>query len=263
MDNFVDERDYRLLESDKYTFYILDSIMGGKCELLLTDHEKLIICFSCRPYPVWIWTPDGAAEAEKERAYELAGEYGLLTNGHTFNMKYDLAEYFIRRSSEGAAGLSIRTNMFAYDCPELIEPHVRADGESHRCAPEDMDELVEFIDLFHRETGIDQNSLEAYRRKAEEAIRNGTYFLWRNAEGRNVAVCSAKPNGNLAGIGSVYTRKEYRRRHYAENLVYRVSKMAKEAGHMPMLYTNADYAASNACYGKIGFVLRGKLCTIG
>ena len=30
-----------------------------------------------------------------------------------------------------------------------------------------------------------------------------------------------------------------------------------------MLYTDADYKASNACYEKIGFILRGKLCTIG
>ena len=29
-----------------------------------------------------------------------------------------------------------------------------------------------------------------------------------------------------------------------------------------MLYTNADYAASNACYRKLGYVLRGKLCSV-
>ena len=62
MDAFVDERDYRLLENDKYTFFVLGRIMGGKCDLLLTDHERLIVCFSCNPYPVWIWTPDEAAE---------------------------------------------------------------------------------------------------------------------------------------------------------------------------------------------------------
>ena len=44
---------------------------------------------------------------------------------------------------------------------------------------------------------------------------------------------------------------------------YQVSKMAKDAGYMPMLYTDADYAASNACYEKIGYALRGKLYTIG
>ncbi len=263
MDRFVDERDYKLLEKDKYTFSMLGRIMGGDCELLLTDHERLIVCFSCDPYPVWIWTPDGAPEEEKERAYELVREHGLLTKGHTFNLKYDLAEHFISRSAEGATALSIKTNMFAYDCPSLIEPHIRADGEYRRCAPEDMDELVELMDLFHKEIGVDQNSLEAYRRKAEEAIRSGSHFLWRNAEGRNAAVCCVKPNGTLAGIGLVYTRREYRRRHYAENLVYQVSKMAKDAGYMPMLYTDADYVASNACYEKIGYVLRGKLCTIG
>ena len=259
MDHFADERDYKLLEQDKYTFSMLGRIMGGGCGLLLTDHERLIVCFSCDPYPVWIWTPDGAAEEEKERAYELVREHGLLTKGHTFNLKYDLAEHFIRRS----AALSVKTNMFAYDCPRLIEPHRGADGALHRCAPEDMDELVELMDLFHQETGVDQDSPEAYRRKAEEAIRSGSVFLWRNQEGKGVSVCSMKPTDELAHIGLVYTRKGYRRMHYAENLVYQVSKMAKDAGFMPTLYTDADYAASNACYERIGYVLRGKLCTIG
>ena len=263
MDNFVDERDYKLLENDKYTFSVLGRIMGGKCELLLTDHEKLLICFSSNPYPVWIWTSDKATEEEKEKAYELIRKNGLFTNSHTFNLKYDLADYFISRSSEGAAALSIKTNMFAYDCPDLKEPHIWADGELHRCVPEDIDELVEFMDYFHKETGIDQDSLEAYRRKAEEAIRCGSNFFWRNKEGKSVSVCSIRPKGDLATIGLVYTHEEYRRMHYAENLVYQVSKTAKNAGYMPMLYTDADYVASNACYEKIGFVLRGKLCTIG
>ena len=263
MDRFVDKRDYKLLENDRYTFFVLGRIMGGECDLLLTDHEKLIICFSCNPYPVWIWTPDEAAEEEKAKTYELVRENGLLTNGHTFNLKYELADYFINRASEDAAALSIKKNMFAYDCPNLIGPHIRVDGELHRCTLEDIEELTEFIELFHKETGIDQDSSEAYRRKAEEAIRSGNHFLWRNAEGRNVAVCCLRPNGGLASISLVYTREEYRRKHYAENLVYQVSKMAKDAGYMPMLYTDADYAASNACYEKIGYVLRGKLCTIG
>ena len=48
MDFFADERDYKILEKDKYTFLVLGRIMGGECELLLTDHERLIICFTCR-----------------------------------------------------------------------------------------------------------------------------------------------------------------------------------------------------------------------
>ena len=67
----------------------------------------------------------------------------------------------------------------------------------------------------------------------------------------------------MASVGLVYTREEERRKHYAEHLVYNVTMIAKEAGFLPMLYTDADYAASNACYEKIGYIRRGELCTVG
>lgn len=34
MDSFVDERDFQILEDDKYTFFMLRRIIGGKCKLL-------------------------------------------------------------------------------------------------------------------------------------------------------------------------------------------------------------------------------------
>lgn len=263
MDNYVDERDYKILENDKYTFFVLRRIIAEECKLLLTDHKRLLICHSNDPFPVWIWTADDVTEEEKNKAYALIKENDLLTEGHTFNLKYDLSDYLIQRALEDAMTLSVSTNMFAYDCPNPLEPHIRADGELHRCVAEDIDDLIDFMDLFHRETGIDQESLETYRKKGEEAIRRGNHFFWRNAEGKNVSVCSLRPNGTMVSVGLVYTREEYRREHYAQNLVYQVTKMAKDAGYDPMLYTDADYVASNACYEKIGYILRGKLCSIG
>ncbi len=46
IDTYVDERDYELLEADRYTFFVLKRIMGGECKLLLSDHERLILCFT-------------------------------------------------------------------------------------------------------------------------------------------------------------------------------------------------------------------------
>ena len=63
MDAFVDERDYRLLERDRYTFFVLRRIIGGDCSLLLSDHRDLILCYTGQPYPVWIWTADGVSSA--------------------------------------------------------------------------------------------------------------------------------------------------------------------------------------------------------
>lgn len=262
LDHFADDRDLRVLEKDPYTFFVLRRILTGECELLLTDHDRIILCFTKDPFPVWIWTPDDASEEEMQNAYRLASEQSLLDGSHRFNMKYSLATYFLRRSAEEGRPLSVETNMFAYDCPNPLRPERNADGSLHRCTSEDKQELVEFITLFHREIGADRKSLDDYRSDAEDYIRAGNMYLWRNGNGTDVASCKYVPNGIVACINLVFTRPEYRRRHYAENLVYRVTMLAKEAGYMPMLYTDADYAASNACYEKIGYILRGRLCTL-
>lgn len=262
MDSFVDERDLKILENDKYTFFVLRRIIGGKSELLLTDHERLIICFSGNPFPIWIWTPDDASEAEKEKAYQIASEYSLLNGEYRINLKYDLAMFFIERAAADGKTLSISINMFAYDCRNPVKPTRIADGLIHRCSREDLDELVDFLDLFHREVGIDQKDREGYRMDAEEFINTGNMFLWKDEQGNNVASCKFVPDGNMASINLVFTRPGFRRKHYAQNLVYQVTKLALDAGYVPMLYTDADYTASNACYEKIGYVLRGKLCTI-
>ncbi|MDE6667095.1 MAG: GNAT family N-acetyltransferase [Clostridia bacterium] len=263
MDNFVDERDYKLLENDKYTFFVLSRIMGGKCELLLTDHERLIVCFSCSPFPVWIWTSDEASEDDMDWAYQIAEENSLLDGEHRFNLKYDLAHYFIKRAAADNKKLSISTNMYAYDCSKLVKPTVIADGSIHHCNYDDVDELVDFLDLFHKELEIDQTDRNSYRLQAEEHINAGNMYFWKDSHGNNVASCKFTPNWHMASIGLVFTRPEFRRKHYAENLVYQVTKLVMDAGYVPMLYTDADYIASNACYGKIGYILKGKLCIIG
>ena len=261
LDTRVDERDYKLLEKDKYTFFVLGRVMGGQCELLLTDHEKLIICFTCAPYPVWIWTPDEASDADMERTYQIAVKHSLLSGEYHVNLKYDLANYFIKRAAADGKRLSISLDMYAYDCHELIKP-TAADGFIHQCNDDDLEELVDFLDLFHEETGVDKTDRDSYRAHAKTYIDTGNMYFWSNTQGCHVASCKFAPNGNMASINLVFTRPAFRRKHYAENLVYQVTKLAMDAGYIPMLYTDANYIASNACYEKIGYILRGKLCTI-
>lgn len=263
MDHFVDERDYKLLTGDKYTFSVLSRIIGGNNTLLLSDHERLIMCFSGQPYPVWIWTPDDASEEDMRRAYALAEENAFLDGSHRFNMKYELADFFINKAGEKGLTLAVTTNLFAYDCPDPVAPESTTDGELYQCTAKDLDELVDFYDMFHNAIGIDKQSREQYRIQAEEGIKAGTVFFWKNASGKCVSSCNWHPAGDMASIGLVFTREEARRKHYAEHLVYQVTALIRDKGFMPMLYTDADYAASNACYEKIGYVLRGKLCTIG
>ncbi len=262
MDNYVDERDYKLLENDKYAFFVLRKIIDEKCRFLLTDHERVIICHSTGSYPVWIWTPDDATEYEMRYVGKLVNEHFPQGKGFTFNLKYNLAEYLINNAKDDGRYFSIKTNMFAYDCPNPLMPESKVDGKIHECTMDDVDELVEIYNLFSKDTGIDKQSLEDYRAVTEYSVKNKNLFFWENSDGRHVTSCSYRPNGRLVSLGLVYTREEYRRKHYAENLVYLITRKALDEGYMPMLYTNADYEASNACYEKIGYILRGKLCSV-
>ncbi|MBO4909177.1 MAG: GNAT family N-acetyltransferase [Lachnospiraceae bacterium] len=263
MDSYVDERDYGLLEKDRYTFLVLRRIIDVDCKLIMSDHERLIVCFTGAPHPVWIWTPDDASDEDYEKAYRLTRKYDLLDGTHIFNVKYELADYFIKRAAEDDQNLSIKMNLYAYDCTEAILPTSNVSGHISVCTEKDIDELVDFLDVFHEETGVDRKSIKEYQQDAEKYAKTGRLYFWVDEHDKKIASCQYTPTGDMASLNLVYTKKEYRRKHYAENLVYQVTKIAQDAGYTPMLYTNADYVASNACYEKIGYVLRGKLCTLG
>jgi len=57
--------------------------------------------------------------------------------------------------------------------------------------------------------------------------------------------------------------EEARGKGYAGRLIYELCKEIVEAGQLPMLYADGDYAPSNRCYQNIGFELKGKIATIG
>ena len=262
MDNFVDARDYELLDGDRYSFSILRMIMGKSSRLLLSDHKRLILCKAEVFFPAWLWTPDDASEEEMERSYALAAENGLLREGQNLYMKYDLADYWIKRAAKDGLKITISSNTFAYDCPEPKQSADSADGGMQVCTEADVNELAELLDMFHKETRLTEKDMEACRAEASSLIKAGNTYFWKDAQGQTVACCSYGIDGDLATISNVFTRPQYRRRHYAENLVYQVTAIAKNAGFMPMLYADADYAASNGCYVKIGYILRGKLCVV-
>ena len=262
LDHHVNQRDFDLLQKDKYTFAVLGRILKGECEWTVTDHGRLLLCHSAARYPVWIWTPDGASQAEKERAWRIAQEARPLAEGFRYNLKYELAEYFIARAKSAGLNASISMNLMAYDCPSPVPPTHPADGAMYRCTEKDAEEAGRMIGQFHAAISDGPTDEAFCRGKAKEHIAAHAFFFWKNAEGKTVACCSYRPDGALASLGNVCTLPAYRRQHYAENLVYGVTRLVTEQGFTPMLYTDADYAASNACYTKIGYQCRGRLCTL-
>ena len=141
MDPFVNEKDFSLLDQDHYTFAVLTRILKGECELIRSNHKNLLVCHSASLYPVWIWTPDHATDEVKKAAWELVRDLRPLANGCRYNLKYELAEYFIEMATGEGLSAGITRNMFVYDCPSPIPPDAVSDGGIHCCTMADAEVL--------------------------------------------------------------------------------------------------------------------------
>lgn len=251
--------DETLLEADRYTFSVLSRILRGPCKKTITDDKDFILCLSAEGYPVWVWTADGLSEERLEEVRRLTLEEWPPDRYH-YNIKYEAAEYFLSHTE----GLALTMNMMTYECLAPIKPAEQAAGGARVCESSDLDLLVDWMMLFQEETGIDKRSAEEHRQGLQEKIGLKALYFWTDAEGTPVCLCGFRPNaGGLSSIGPVFTPSAERRRHYADNLVYTVTCEMIRRGLTPILYTNADYPASNGCYQKVGFRLKGTLCTIG
>jgi len=255
-------QNFAFLEKDKFTFSVLLRILQGECALTLVKGERLVICHSAVPYPVWIWLPDDASEEELEEAYALTKQH-LGIAGYRFNLKYPLAKHFIERARQEGVALKVTTNMLAYACEEAVAPKQAVDGMLQKAEERDLFCVTDFVRGFFMDAGLlaDIASESAYEEKAKRHISQGFYF-WSKG-GERVACAALNEMADQCSIGAVFTKREHRRQGYASHLVYALAKQILDSGKLPTLYTNADYSASNACYMKIGFTPRGGLCTIG
>ncbi len=251
-----------LLKKDEYCFFVLSRILQGECRLTITDNERIIICHSCDPFPVWVWMPDDATREEMETCYQTLKNCFGLDGSYRFNLKYELAKFIIDRASLDGYSLNISMNILAYNCPSPVMPKRVVEGACRPATFEDVELAAEYMDKFHKDVGADQTNMDMYRDKARAMIAEQRLFFRCNGSGDKVAMASYNISGDKGSIGSVYTRPDKRRQGYAANLVYAVSLMLHKQGIMPTLYTDADYVASNACYEGIGFVKQGSLCTI-
>lgn len=251
----------RMLHEDTYTFSVLHRIIQGPCARTITDDERLLICHSAAPYPVWVWQPDDAAREELAGAWRVLRSEFPFEQGYRFNVKYQLAQYILEYTPEGK-NMAIKMGLFAYSCENPRPPKKQAKGEFCAVNMEDFDIANQWAMAMQQEATLDQISEEETGEKTRALIEQKRLFFWKDENGENCSVCGVRRDGNNASIIRVYTPKEKRRMGYAANLVYGVTKAVRAQGMNALLYTDAGYTASNACYTQIGYEQRGSLCTI-
>ena len=97
-------------------------------------------------------------------------------------------------------------------------------------------------------------SMEEAKQKVEEKLKMGTYYVWKNDEGKIVAQASFAITDGNAKITNVYTLPEERGKAYAANLIYVLTNKVLKEGYHVSLYTDYEYIPSNKAYKNVGYV---------
>ena len=251
-----------LLGEDTNLFMVLWMLLRGSCDTIVTDGDRLIMALSARPAPVWVFMPDDVTDEELERCWQAMRGTIPPALGDSFNLKPAHAAYMKRRAQE--EGLTLRTTrrLRAHTCTALRPPHRRPGGCMFAAKPDDLDVAAAFVLAMHRDTREGDQTPEGCRAIAQQRIENTRLFLWKDEQGAPCAMCGVSPDGERMGLSLVYTPLEKRRQGYAASLVHDVTHAILAQHRLPVIYTDADYPPSNACYAQIGYVCCGELETV-
>ena len=251
-----------LLGGDVNLFTVLNGILGTPCDTILTDGDRMIMALSARPSPVWVFMPDDATDEELERCWRAMRGTFTPELGDSFNLKPAHAAYMKRRAQE--EGLTLRTTrrLRAHTCTALRPPHRRPGGCMFAAKPADLDAAAAFVLGMHRDTREGDQTPEGCRAIAQQRIEETRLFLWKDEQGAPCAMCGVSPDGERMRLALVYTPPEKRRQGYAASLVHDVTHAILAQHRLPVIYTDADYPPSNACYAQIGYVCCGALETL-
>ncbi len=250
---------YGLLGEDVCTFSMLSRIIRGKCTKTVTDHARVIMCLSVRPFPVWVWTAPDADKAELEEIWRtLRAEFP--PEEHTYNVGLPL----LRVMLESDPSLRVTVGLMAYHCHAAIPPHKQPGGRASAVREDEIELAARWYSAMHKECALNED-VPPERAKAAvlDYVRRDALYFWRDEDGKPQAMCGVDEDERSAYVTHVYTPPCARRKGYAGNLVYALASAQLAQGRTPMLYTDANYAASNACYTQIGFELQGELRTVG
>jgi predicted GNAT family acetyltransferase len=157
------------------------------------------------------------------------------------------------------AGGSVRRRMvqgiYSLDAVNDVPTAV---GRARVAGPSDFDEMLQLIEEFQREIGVewsrdDDRARRALEGRLDDSAESGLW-VWE-AAGRTVSLSgyhAATPTG--ARIGPVYTPPAERGHGYASNLVSEQSRWLLSTGRrFCFLYTDLANPTSNAIYRRIGY----------
>ncbi|MBQ6814012.1 MAG: GNAT family N-acetyltransferase [Lachnospiraceae bacterium] len=250
-----------ILKDDEITFSVLKRIVNANSAKVFTDGKRIVICHSHPLFPVWIWTVEDITQEEIKRVAQCLCEEFPLSGGFRYNISYELMDK-LKFIDERLREYEIETNLLSFKCDRINDIQKKCDGRYRLAVQDDMEVLWKYMYNFGLEAEGREFPEEHCRRSIQEKLDVKALYVWENEEGQIVATTSKRFDDAYTGISLVYTVPDARRKGYALNLVHTLTKEILDDGKTAILYTDADYVASNSCYKKIGYKEVGSMCTV-
>ncbi|MBR3887718.1 MAG: GNAT family N-acetyltransferase [Clostridia bacterium] len=239
-------------KKDKYKFNIIFKNLDSETLELYSDEEEYMICRGKMDKPAWIWTKDNFDKTKIEEIETLIKRYILDTDKTKFTCKKELYDLLVERKFAELNNDDYFEMGFLI-CKEAKQPN-DCDLIKELSDEKDKEVLTKYwFDDCNEMNGVEGISMEQAEKDVDEYIATKKFYVLKNKEGKIVCMAGYKLLDEQARIGHVYTPKEERRKGYAANLIYQITKELLERGYVPLLYTDYNYIPSNRAYINAGY----------
>lgn len=207
------------------------------------------------PRPLFLMPMPEEAAILLARSLHERGEVITAANG-----ALPAARTFLEETAWLAGGsVSVAQHTRLFELGELVPPRP-VPGTLRPAVQDDLDIVREWFAAFM--TDADEQAgrppgSSAHEMPDDDALRRridgGRVWLW-DVDGEVVHLTSANvPALGVVRVGPVYTPRERRGRGYASVAVAEVSRMVRDVGHRPCLFTDQANPTSNAIYQRLGY----------
>jgi len=237
---------------DKYKFSLIGHNLGIDETLIYSDEENYIFILGKNHKPVWLWSIDNIS---KEKILEIKECIECFSNNGfvSFSCKESLYPQLgiYDNLQEELSG--------CYVCYVPIKPR-ECFGKLEKARKEDKIIITQMWYSDCVEANPDNHiSYELAEKFTERFLNSGTFYVWRDSNGKIVSMIDYTIVDNYAEIAHAYTIPEERGNGYMANSVYELTKIIIEKGLIPVLSTDYNYIASNKCYQNVGYQLDDKI----
>ncbi len=236
-----------LKEKNKFIFLLKQQSVS------ISDGENYIIGPQIKEYPIWIWSKDEIQEEQKEEIKKIIDEKCLQKKETLFVCKkalYDELEKNFQTTDYFEMGY--------LECNKL-KNYQEAAGVFAKANYGDKILLAKLWQSFCEEAKQEKVDLKECLEEVAEWLKEDCFYVWKNYQGKVLAMASYRVEQDVAIISHVYTRKDERNKGYCTSLIYHLTKKLLSENLHPMLYTDYHYKPSNTSYKKVGYEEKGVL----